>query len=77
MKKIKTFIFLLLTALILISFQSPPTYVYICTGAKSERYHKVNTCRGLSNCSKQIIKITKEDAVKKYKRTPCKICYKN
>jgi len=77
MKKLKIFLLVVSTALILTSFQPTPTYVYICTGAKSERYHKVNTCKGLSNCSKQIIKIKKKKAVKKNKRTQCKIFYKN
>ena len=75
MKKIKILILLLFSVLILTSFQPTPTYVYICTGAKSVRYHKVNTCKGLNNCSKEIIKVTQEDAVKKHKRTPCKICF--
>ena len=78
MKKLKIFLLVVFSALILTSFQQQPqTYVYICTGEKSVRYHKVNTCSGLRNCSKSIIKITEKDAINKYKRTPCKICYKN
>jgi len=76
MQKIKTLLLVLSTTLILTSYQQTSTSVYICTGPQSERYHKTNTCRGLSKCSTKIIKVTQEDAVKKYNRTPCKICYK-
>ena len=77
MKRLKIFLLVVFSALILTSFQpQPQTYVYICTGAKSERYHKINTCSGLKSCSKEIIKITKAEAINKYNRTPCKICYK-
>ena len=78
MKKLKTKLLLLLSVLILTSFQQipTPTYVYICTGPNSECYHKINTCRGLNKCSTEIKKITKDDAVNKYKRRACKICYK-
>lgn len=48
--------------------------VYICTGPQSKRYHKTSSCKGLSNCSGQIKKVTPEEA-KKMNRTPCKICY--
>lgn len=51
------------------------TYVYICTGPKSERYHKTSECRGLERCSKDIKKVTLAYAEEKG-RTPCKICYK-
>jgi len=47
--------------------------VYICTGGSSVCYHKTSNCMGLSNCSKSIKKIAKEDA-EKFRR-PCKICY--
>ena len=76
MMKLKITLFILLSAFILTSYQQTSTPVYICTGPQSERYHKTNTCRGLSKCSTKIIKVTQEDAVKKYNRTPCKICYK-
>lgn len=51
------------------------TYVYLCMGKKSKRYHKTDKCKGLSRCSTQIKVVTLQDAVKKYKRTPCKKCY--
>ena len=51
------------------------TYVYICTGPKSYRYHSKSDCRGLNSCSGNIEKVTIAKA-KSMKRTACKICYK-
>lgn len=51
------------------------TYVYLCMGSKSKRYHKTDKCKGLSRCSTRIKVVTLQDAIKKYKRTPCKKCY--
>ena len=55
--------------------ESTATMVYICTGGNSIRYHKTSGCKGLSNCSGDIIKISIEEA-KQMGRTACKICYK-
>lgn len=49
--------------------------VYICNGPGSKKYHKIEKCRGLSNCSTKTEKITKDAAIKKG-RTACKMCYK-
>ena len=54
---------------------SGETYVYICTGPKSKRYHKTSECKGLDNCSKDVKKVTLSYA-QDIGRTPCKICYK-
>lgn len=51
--------------------------VYICTGGSSTRYHRKADCWGLQSCKGSIKKVTKEEAEKKYHRTPCKVCYKN
>ena len=51
------------------------TYVYICTGPMSKRYHKSPRCRGLGSCSKNIKKVTINYA-KNIGRTPCKWCYR-
>ena len=60
-------------------YQSEPsvqdTYVYICTGPKSYRYHSKRDCRGLNSCSGNIEEVTIAKA-KSMERTPCKICYK-
>lgn len=53
---------------------SGDTYVYICTGPQSKKYHKTENCRGLNKCSGSIKKITLDEA-KQIGRTPCKICY--
>ncbi|MCW5521121.1 hypothetical protein J1N09_14830 [Aureitalea sp. L0-47] len=38
------------------------TDVYICKGPYSKKYHYDKNCRGLSNCSTSIYKITLTDA---------------
>ncbi len=48
--------------------------VYICTGSHSKRYHRSPDCRGLSNCSRDIEKVSLKDAQDRG-RTPCEICY--
>ena len=44
--------------------------VYICKGTSSKRYHYVSNCRGLSNCSTDIYKVTLSEA-KELGRTLC------
>jgi len=64
--------------LVLGSFMPVPVpkteYVYICEGPYSKVYHKSDRCRGLSNCSTKIYKVTLEVA-KKMGRRPCRIEY--
>ena len=55
-------------------YSSVESDVYVCKGGSSKRYHKSEKCRGLSNCSTKIYKISKAEA-KKMNRTPCKIEY--
>jgi len=69
MKKILLTIALAAT---LISANLPAEEVYICKGPASKRYHMVKDCRGLSNCSTAIYKVTKKDAVAA-RRTLCKL----
>lgn len=57
----------------LFSFSSQQA-VYICKGKSSTRYHKSNKCRGLSNCSTGVYKVSAGEA-KKLGRTACKIEY--
>lgn len=49
------------------------TYVYICQGRYSKRYHSSPNCKGLDNCKGGVIKVTLEEAQKEG-RTPCHIC---
>ena len=73
MKK-ATILFIIFCSLLL-SSACQQKQTYICTGGSSECYHKTSKCIGLSNCSREIQKIKKEDAATF--RRPCKICYKN
>lgn len=66
----------LLTLALLCSFASTPTtteitaadttYVYICTGSSSTKYHKTASCRGLNNCKGKIIKVSRTVAEEEY-----------
>lgn len=69
MKHLLLFLFLMVGTII-------PTenYVYICTGSYSKCYHKTDKCEGLEYCSKDIKKITIEQA-KQMNRKPCRYCY--
>jgi hypothetical protein len=49
-------------------------YVYLCNGGSSKVYHKRPDCRGLSNCSTQIEKVTVSLAIGKGRRA-CRIEY--
>jgi hypothetical protein len=51
------------------------TWVYICDSPSSSRYHKYSTCRGLARCSKEIKRVSKQDAITTSNLTPCKLCY--
>lgn len=48
--------------------------VYICTGPYSEAYHKSPNCKGLDNCSEEIIQVSLKQA-KDDDRHPCHFCY--
>jgi hypothetical protein len=77
--KRRIFLTLLLGSLLFTGFRPAIVrkveYVYICQGPKSVVYHKSNDCRGLSNCSTKIYKVTLEEAIKMGRR-PCKIEYR-
>ena len=56
--------------------QNKPTEkVWICTSPKAYRYHNNQDCKGLQNCSYDIIKVTISEA-KDRGLTECKMCYK-
>ncbi len=66
---------LIILALVTLVFSSSTVFqsmVYICKGPSSVVYHKSQRCRGLSNCSTQIYKVTEGEA-KKIGRRQCKI----
>lgn len=48
--------------------------VYICTGPRSEAYHKSGRCKGLSRCSREILRVTKEEA-RRMGRHECPWCH--
>jgi hypothetical protein len=41
--------------------------VYLCDSKSSKKYHLKEHCRGLSNCSHKVIKVTLEEAKKRGK----------
>lgn len=49
--------------------------VMICNSSNAYAYHKVS-CQGLSRCNKEILIVTKEEAIRRYgKKKPCGFCY--
>lgn len=48
--------------------------VYICTGKYAKAYHCTTHCKGLDNCSGEIVKMDKYDAQRRH-RHPCGYCY--
>lgn len=82
MNGIKIFFSLLFSLSLGTNFTAPTApakakteYVYLCEGPYSKVYHKSPECRGLSNCSTRIYKVTLEEA-QKLNRRPCKIEYR-
>ena len=69
MKHLLLFLFLIVG-----TTTSTDNYVYICTGSYSKCYHKTDKCEGLEYCSKEIKKISMQEA-KEMNRKPCKYCY--
>jgi hypothetical protein len=61
---------LLTTAILLLSFTTSVSNVYICKGPESKKYHYTANCRGLSRCSTDIYKVTLAEA-KEIGRTLC------
>ena len=48
----------------------PETYVYVCNGPSSKRYHYSQNCRGLRNCSTDLERTTIAEA-RRRGRTLC------
>lgn len=48
-------------------------YVYVCESGNSVKYHKSETCRGLSKCKAGVREYDKK--VASLTHDPCKICY--
>jgi hypothetical protein len=55
--------------------KNPSATVYICDSSTSIAYHSDKNCKGLNRCTHTIVSVSEDDAVKKYKKRRCKICY--
>lgn len=55
--------------------RSDNSAIYICFGPKAYAYHRNINCRGLKKCSVSIESINEQDAINRYHRSQCKICY--
>ena len=73
MKNIKT---IAICFIVFLLFSCEISSVYLCMGETSEFYHKNKTCKGLKNCSKEIISLKLDEAISDYNRRPCGFCYK-
>jgi len=69
-------IILLLLSVILISADSLTRHseskkVFICDSESATKYHLKANCKGLEKCDHDVLKITKEEAIKKGKTELC------
>jgi len=69
--KTKLLYFILFTFLVMTSFRasviSPQLSVYLCNSTGGKKYHYNKSCRGLSSCQHEIIKVTLQEAQKRGK----------
>lgn len=68
--KFKFNFFLLIFSTLFLLSTTQQKDVYICKGKSSKRYHLDKYCRGLSNCSTDIYKVSLKEA-KRIGRTLC------
>ena len=61
--------------IIVASFLLVTSNVYICDSKGAKVYHSTKNCKGLTNCTHTIKEVAKDDAINKYARRACKICY--
>lgn len=67
--------FLLVVLLAAAPASLPRQDYYICDSPGSYAYHKYEDCGGLKRCTHKILKVSKTDATKKYKkRKYCSYC---
>lgn len=57
------------------TIQTKGTTVYICNSSGAKVYHSSQNCRGLNNCTHGVIAVSQTDAINKYGRRACKVCY--
>jgi len=65
---------LLIIAIIALFSCGTGNKVYLCNGPKSEVYHKIKDCRGLSSCSTRIEAVDIATAKAKHRRK-CRDCF--
>ena len=71
----KSLVSLGLVILLGTSFRPGSIKVYVCDSSTSVAYHSSKSCKGLNRCTHQIIEVSKQDAIDKYGKRACKICY--
>jgi len=74
--KLRISIILFLTLIILVSADSINSHsetkkVFVCDSEGSTKYHLKKNCKGHEKCEHEILKITKEEALKKGKTELC------
>lgn len=61
--------------ILLVSFKPSTEKVFICNSSSAVAYHDTKLCNGLNRCTHEILEVTKKEAIDKYGRRACKICY--
>ncbi len=49
--------------------------VWICNGKTSKKYHSDQDCKGLRNCTHELVEVSAQEAEDEYRRRPCKLCF--
>ena len=73
-KQVKVILKALLIVGLLACHQGEPM-VYVCNSKNSVAFHPSKECKGLQQCTHEIIHISKKDAVDKYGKRACKMCH--
>jgi hypothetical protein len=71
---VKTILRVLLIASLL-SCRYSESMVYVCNSKGSVAFHQSKNCKGLQQCTHEIIYITEKEAVDKYRKRACKMCH--
>lgn len=72
----KIFLHLIFFLQLVMGKETDTEQVYICISRSAVAYHKSeDACRGIKACTHEIRKVSKSDAIRKYKYRACKICY--
>ncbi len=68
-------LFILIIGLFASPLYKTETKVYVCLSGTAYAYHDNKSCRGLRQCTHEIVEVTIKYAVDSLRRRPCGYCY--